>query len=49
MTFPALLGPAESRSRAERLVAAAIDAIEPLGAAAAPLASLARYVLERNH
>ena len=49
MTFPALLGPAESRSRAERLVAAAIDAIEPLGPAAAPLQSLARYVLERNH
>ncbi len=49
LTFPAVLGVDESRRRAEELVAAAIDAIAPLGPSAAGLASLARYVLERNH
>jgi geranylgeranyl diphosphate synthase type II len=49
LTFPAVLGVVESRRRAEGLIAAAIDAIGPLGSRAAGLASLARYVLERNH
>jgi geranylgeranyl diphosphate synthase type II len=49
LTFPAVLGPEESRRRAEELVAAAIDAIQPLGPQAAALESLARYVLERKH
>ena len=49
LTFPAVLGMAESRRRAEALVAAAIDAIAPLGPPAAGLQSLAQYVLERNH
>ncbi len=49
LTFPAVLGKEESRRRAEELVAAAIDAIQPLGPPAEPLAALARYVLERKH
>jgi geranylgeranyl diphosphate synthase type II len=49
LTFPAVLGADESRRRAAELVAAAIDAIGPLGPPAAPLESLARYVLERKH
>jgi geranylgeranyl diphosphate synthase type II len=49
LTFPAVLGVAESRRRAEELVAAASDAIAPLGPPAAGLQSLAQYVLERNH
>jgi geranylgeranyl diphosphate synthase type II len=49
LTFPAVLGVAESRRRAEALVAAAIDAIEPFGPPAAGLEALAKYVLERNH
>ena len=49
LTFPAVLGVAESRHRAEELVAAAIDAIQPFGAPATGLEALAKYVLERKH
>jgi geranylgeranyl diphosphate synthase type II len=49
LTFPALLGVDESRRRAGELVSAAITALAPFGATAAPLESLARYVLDRNH
>ena len=49
MTFPAVLGVAESRRRAEELVAAAIGAVQPFGPAAAGLESLAKYVLERKN
>ncbi|MEX2172749.1 MAG: polyprenyl synthetase family protein [Pirellulaceae bacterium] len=49
LTFPALLGVAESRRRAEELVAAACDAVAPLGPPAAGLQALARYVLQRKH
>jgi geranylgeranyl diphosphate synthase type II len=49
LTFPAVLGAAESRRRAEELIAAATEAIRPLGAQAAGLEALARYVLERNN
>jgi geranylgeranyl diphosphate synthase type II len=49
LTFPALLGAQESRGRASELIAAAIDSVQPLGASAAGLESLARYVLERRH
>jgi geranylgeranyl diphosphate synthase type II len=49
LTFPAVLGAAESRRRAEELIAAATDAIRPLGPRAAGLEALARYVLERNN
>jgi geranylgeranyl diphosphate synthase type II len=49
LTFPAVLGAAESRRRAEELIAAAIDATAPLGPPAAGLEALARYVLERKN
>ncbi len=49
LTFPAVLGVAESRRRAEELIAAAIDAIQPFGPTAAGLEALAKYVLQRNH
>jgi geranylgeranyl diphosphate synthase type II len=48
LTFPGLLGIDESVRRAQRLVAEACDLLEPLGHAAEPLASLARYVVERD-
>jgi geranylgeranyl diphosphate synthase, type II len=49
LTFPAVLGVAESRQRAEQQIEAAIDALAPFGARANSLAGLARYVLERNY
>ncbi len=49
LTFPAVLGVAESRRQAEELVAAAIDAMAPLGPPAGGLRSLANYVLERKY
>ena len=48
LTFPGLLGVDESVRRARGLVAEACDLIAPLGAPAEPLASLARYVIERD-
>ena len=48
LTFPALLGTAESARRAERLVAEACESLGPLGSRAAHLEALAHYVLERN-
>jgi geranylgeranyl diphosphate synthase type II len=48
LTFPGLLGIDESVRRAQRLVAEACDLLQPLGQAAGPLASLARYVVERD-
>ena len=48
LTFPALLGVAESARRAERLVSEACEALEPLGPRAGNLEALCRYVLERN-
>jgi geranylgeranyl diphosphate synthase type II len=48
LTFPAVLGPAESRLRAAALIGEARQALAPLGARAALLESLAEYVLERN-
>jgi geranylgeranyl diphosphate synthase type II len=48
LTYPGLLGVAESRRRAERLCLEACNALAPLGAAGARLAQLARYVLERD-
>lgn len=48
LTFPGLLGVAESRQRAEQLVAQATDALAVFGAEAAGLEGLARYVLDRN-
>ncbi|HUT87959.1 MAG TPA: farnesyl diphosphate synthase [Thermoguttaceae bacterium] len=48
LTFPALLGVAESARRAERLVLEACEALDPLGSRAGNLVALAHYVLERN-
>ena len=48
LTFPSVLGVAESRRRAERLIEEAIVALAPFGTRASGLRSLARYVLERN-
>jgi geranylgeranyl pyrophosphate synthase len=49
MTFPALLGEAESRQLAQHLIRQAQEALIPLGSGAINLQSLAWYVLERNH
>lgn len=49
MTFPALLGEAESRQLAEQLIRQAQEALTPLASGATNLQSLAWYVLERNH
>jgi geranylgeranyl diphosphate synthase type II len=48
LTYPGLLGVAESRSRAEHLIREAILALDGLGTKAEPLKSLARYVMERD-
>ncbi len=48
LTFPGLLGPAESRRYAERLIDEACLALEPFGPAGDLLVALARYVMERN-
>jgi geranylgeranyl pyrophosphate synthase len=48
LTFPGLLGAAESRRRAERFIDEACKALAPFAAAAERLEALARYVLERN-
>ncbi len=47
-TYPALLGLAESRQRAEELCDRAIAALTPLGAPAERLGALARYIIERK-
>ncbi|HKB41570.1 MAG TPA: farnesyl diphosphate synthase [Gemmataceae bacterium] len=48
LTYPGLLGVAESRRRAERLCREACEVLSPLGPAAHRLAELARYVVERD-
>jgi geranylgeranyl diphosphate synthase type II len=48
LTFPTVLGVEESRRRAEKLVAQAIEAVAPLGSRAAALQTMARFVLERD-
>ncbi|TFH87626.1 (2E,6E)-farnesyl diphosphate synthase [Billgrantia azerbaijanica] len=48
-TYPALLGLEGARARAAELVEEAVAALAPLGTAAAPLAELARYMIERDH
>jgi len=48
LTFPGLLGVDRSLQRAEELISGACEATRSLGPPAAPLAALARYVLERN-
>jgi geranylgeranyl diphosphate synthase, type II len=49
LTFPTLLGEAESRRRAEELIGEACSALLPFGNKSQPLIALAKYVLERNH
>lgn len=48
LTYPRLLGIAESRDRANRLVAEAVAAVAELGSAGESLASIVRYVMERD-
>lgn len=48
LTFPGLLGVAESRRRANDLYAEAAQALASLGPAAQPLVSLAHYVTHRD-
>ncbi len=48
LTFPGLLGIEPSRRRAEQLIDEACEAVALFGSAADGLASLARFVLERN-
>jgi geranylgeranyl diphosphate synthase type II len=48
LTYPGLLGVAESRKRAEALCAEAVAAVEGLGPAARPLMELAQFVIERD-
>ena len=48
LTYPGLLGVEESKRRAELLCREAIRAVDGLGAAAEPLAALARYMMERD-
>lgn len=49
MTFPALLGVQTSRDHLEQLYADALAALQPLGARAAHLSGLARYIVMRGH
>jgi len=48
-TYPALLGLATSRDHADALVERALMELEPFGTEAAPLRSLARYIVARTH
>ena len=48
-TYPALMGLTEARGRADEPCSIAINALEPLGAAAEPLRQIARYIVERNN
>ncbi|MDO5620830.1 MAG: polyprenyl synthetase family protein [Paracoccus sp. (in: a-proteobacteria)] len=47
-TFVSLLGLDQARARSDTLVADAIAALEPYGAAAEPLRQLARFIVTRN-
>jgi geranylgeranyl diphosphate synthase type II len=48
-TYPAVLGVAAAKARAAALAEEAVAALAPLGAAAAPLAAIARFVVARRH
>jgi geranylgeranyl diphosphate synthase type II len=48
LTYPGVLGIEESRRRADQLCTEAIQAVDGLGAAAEPLAALARFVMDRD-
>jgi geranylgeranyl diphosphate synthase, type II len=48
LTFPALLGQAQSEAEAQRLIDEGIEALAPFDSQAEHLEALARYILERN-
>ncbi len=48
-TWPAVYGIDQSRRDAAELIADAFAALEPFGAAAAPLKALAQYLVDRTH
>jgi geranylgeranyl diphosphate synthase type II len=48
LTYPAVLGEAESEARARQMATAAMKAVEPFGEAAASLNLLAQFVVERT-
>jgi geranylgeranyl diphosphate synthase type II len=48
-TWPAVFGIEQSRLDADQLIADAFAAVEPFGAAAGPLKSLAHYLVDRTH
>ncbi len=48
-TWPAVYGIERSRADADQLIADAFAALEPFGAAAEPLKSLAQYLVDRTH
>jgi geranylgeranyl pyrophosphate synthase len=48
-TYPALLGMAEAKRRADELQQEAIDSLAPWGEAAAPLIALAGYIIQRQN
>ncbi len=49
LTYPGLLGIAESRNWAQQLVHQACEHLQTLGDAASPLVTMATFVLERNN
>lgn len=49
LTYPSLLGVADSKSRAEELIRTACEAISTLGPNGRRLEALAHFVLERDH
>jgi geranylgeranyl diphosphate synthase, type II len=48
LTFPRLLGVAESRWRAQQLIEQGVSALAPLGSGGERLCDLAKYILERK-
>jgi geranylgeranyl diphosphate synthase type II len=48
-TYPALLGLAEARQRADELRDIALEALAPLGSAAETLQALARFIVDRHY
>lgn len=47
-TYPAVMGLADSKRRAQELVEIALDSIAPFGEKAEPLREIARYIVSRN-
>lgn len=48
MTYPTVLGEAQSEQRANEMIQQAITSLEPFGAAAEPLRRIARFVIQRT-